>query len=51
MKIRPVPAELFHAEKQKERHDEANSRFSKFGERAQKKPKLLRYWQGTTFRA
>ena len=37
MKIRPVPAELFHADKWKERHDEDNSRFSKSGERAQKK--------------
>jgi len=30
MKIRPVGAELFHAD----RHDEANSRLSQFGERA-----------------
>jgi len=28
MKIRPVEAELFHAEGQTDRHDEANSRFS-----------------------
>jgi len=28
MKIRPVGAESFHAERQMERHDEANSRFS-----------------------
>jgi len=30
MKIRPVEAELFHADG----HDEANSRFSQFRERA-----------------
>jgi hypothetical protein len=34
MKIRPVGAELFHTDRQTdgqmERHDEANSRFSKF---------------------
>jgi hypothetical protein len=42
MKIRPVGADLFHAdgqpvgrtEEQAERHDEANSRFSQFYERA-----------------
>jgi hypothetical protein len=46
MKIRPVGAELFHAERQTggqtdrqtdrhtDRHDEANNRFSKFCERA-----------------
>jgi hypothetical protein len=28
MKIRPVEAELFHAEGQTKRHDEANSQFS-----------------------
>jgi hypothetical protein len=28
MKIRPVGAELFHADRQTDRHDEANSRFS-----------------------
>jgi hypothetical protein len=32
MKIRPVVAELLHAD----RHDEANSSFSQFWERAQK---------------
>jgi len=36
MKIRPEGAELFHAEKQTDRHDEANSLFSKFCERALK---------------
>ena len=36
MKIRPVVAELFHAD----RHDEANSRFSKFCERAKNKTEL-----------
>ena len=34
MKIRPVRAELLHAGGQKDRHDEANSRFSQFCERA-----------------
>jgi hypothetical protein len=37
MKIRPVGSELFHVEGQMDRqtdwHDEANSRFSQFGER------------------
>jgi len=33
MKIRPVAgAELFHADGQTDRHDEANSRFSQLGE-------------------
>jgi len=32
MKIRPVVAELFHADGQTDRHDEANSRFSQFCE-------------------
>jgi hypothetical protein len=30
MDIRPVGAELFHAEGQTDIHDEANSRFSQF---------------------
>jgi hypothetical protein len=34
IKIRPMRAELFHAGGQKDRHDEANSRFSQFCERA-----------------
>jgi len=35
MKTRPVEAELFHAkDRQEEKHDEANSRFSQYGERA-----------------
>jgi hypothetical protein len=38
MKIRPVGAELLHADgradRQTKRHDEANSRFSQFCERA-----------------
>ena len=33
MKIRPVGAELFHAERRTDGHDEANNRFSKFYER------------------
>jgi hypothetical protein len=34
MKIRPVGAELLYADGQTDRHDEANSRFSQFCERA-----------------
>jgi len=34
MKIRPVGAELFHTDGQTDRHDEDNSRFSQFCERA-----------------
>jgi len=34
LKIRPVVAKLFHADGQMDRHDEANSRFSQFCERA-----------------
>jgi len=30
MKIRPVGAEMFHADGQTDRHDEANSRFGNF---------------------
>jgi hypothetical protein len=30
MKIRPVEAELFHADGQADKHDEANSLFSQF---------------------
>jgi len=37
MKIFRVGAELFHAQRQTDRHDEANSRFSQFCERAPKK--------------
>jgi len=36
MKIRPVAAELFHADGQADRHDEANSGFLQFCERAEK---------------
>jgi len=32
MKIRPVGAEFFHADRRTDRHDEADSRFSKFFE-------------------
>jgi ribosomal protein L44E len=41
MKIRPVGAELFHADgqTQADRSDEGNSSFSKFRERAQKTQK------------
>jgi len=34
MKIRPLGAELFHADRRTERHDEANSHFSHFCEGA-----------------
>ena len=34
MKIRPVGAELFHADRRKDKYDKANSRFSRFCERA-----------------
>ena len=30
MKIRPVGAEMFHADRRTDKHDEANSRFSQF---------------------
>jgi hypothetical protein len=36
MKIRPVGAELFHVVEQIDRHDEADSRFSQFCQRALK---------------
>jgi len=36
MKIRPVRAELFHSDRQTNRHDEANTRFSQFCEGAEK---------------
>jgi hypothetical protein len=36
IKIRHVGAELFHAEARTDRHDEANSRVSRFCERALK---------------
>jgi len=34
MKTRPVGAETFHEDRRTVRHDEANSRFSQFCERA-----------------
>jgi len=34
MKIRPLVAELFHADRQTDRHDKANGRFSQYCERA-----------------
>jgi len=34
MKIQSLTAELFHADRWTDRHDEASSRFSKFCERA-----------------
>jgi len=33
MEIRAVGAELFRADRRTDRHDEANGRFSRFGER------------------
>jgi len=36
MKIRPVGAELFQTDKQADRHEESNSRFSQFFEGAYK---------------
>jgi len=36
MKIRPVAAEFLHANRRKDRHDEADSRCSQFFERAPK---------------
>jgi hypothetical protein len=36
MEIRPVEAELFHVDGRTGGHDEANSRFSEFSERAHK---------------
>jgi hypothetical protein len=42
MKIRPLEAELFHADGQTDRHDETNSRFSQFCEGAYKKDMLSR---------
>jgi len=42
MKIRPVGPELFHADGQTDRRDEANSRFSQFL-RTRLKMKLL-FW-------
>jgi len=38
MKIRTVGANLVHADVQTDGHDEANSRFSQFFERAEKRP-------------
>jgi hypothetical protein len=36
IEIHPVGVKLFQADGQTDRHDEANSRFLQFGERAQK---------------
>jgi hypothetical protein len=38
MKLGPVAAELFHADRRTDLHDEANSSFSEFCERALKNP-------------
>jgi len=61
MKIRPVGSELFPVDEQTDRHDEANSRFPQFRERAQKwnpvrfsqdisEPKFLSVLTRDTFR-
>jgi hypothetical protein len=34
MEIRPVGAELFHADRRTEKHDEANGRFSHYAKSA-----------------
>jgi hypothetical protein len=36
MKIRPVGAELFHADERTDKHDEAKSRFTQFYESSYK---------------
>jgi len=36
VKIRPLETELFHADRQTDRHDDGNSRFSQFCERTLK---------------
>ena len=42
MRVRPVGAELFHLDGHTDRYDEANSRFSKFCERAKKQWMMTR---------
>ena len=37
MEIRPVGAELFHVDGRTDKHDEANTRFSHFCEKRQKR--------------
>jgi hypothetical protein len=49
MKIRPVGAELFHADGRIDRHDEANSRYSQFFEGAQKF--LGQFWRNMAIHA
>jgi len=46
MQILPVGAELFRADGQTDRHDEADSRFSQFCELAQEWPLHIQ-WQKT----
>ena len=41
MKLRPVGAELFHADRRTGRHDEVNSRFSQLGVGAKKRALLV----------
>ena len=41
MKILPVEAEMFHADRRTDRHDEANSRFSQFSEGASWRIKII----------
>jgi hypothetical protein len=49
MKYRPVGSELFHADGQKQkrtdRHNEANSRFWQYCERAQKRNNISAFWK------
>jgi hypothetical protein len=44
MKVRPAGAELFHADRQTDKHDEANTRLSQFCEKA-RKIRLVKYPQ------
>jgi len=41
MKIRTLGAEIFHADRQTDRYDEANNRFSQFCESALKRLKIM----------
>jgi hypothetical protein len=50
MKIRPVGAELFHADERTDRHDEANGRSLQFYERAWRWPSTLPCTNHFTFR-
>jgi hypothetical protein len=45
MNTRLVGAELFHADGQADRHEEANSRFSQFANTSKKLRRILCEWQ------